>query len=109
MNEVSMFNFNGKLACDFFVHIDVAEAQLKIASNFPIKVKITEEPGMDNYSGISFEAELIAIERIENIFDIPSVITMLSHGIDKEDFLQELKAEGSIDSSLAWYIYKKIK
>lgn len=108
-----LHNSNNKLENDVFVHIAKAPDEPILESQLPFHVQITEIVKTDLSSqemaaGYSlkppriFEADMIDFMRCD-LQDLSSIFTLLSHGVSKEQFLQENKTS----EKMAIYIYKK--
>lgn len=115
MKTVKLQNYNNKLQCDFIVHIAEAPKDGFKDSALPIPVMLEEIKtggtssldmiGATNVQPpIRFEAEMINFIRLD-IYNLPSVLVMLSHGIDTDSFIKQHKGE----PTLAAYIYKRKK
>lgn len=115
-------NFNNKFANDVFIHIAPAPPGPILESNMPMRVRIQEviknenKTALDmlasgNTEAISFEADMIEFVRLE-LWQIGSGNTYMSHGIDREAFVNFLKQgdkEANPSDKYAIYIYKKVK
>jgi hypothetical protein len=127
MKTLETINYNNKLSGNVFIHIAEAPAKGILESNMPIPVLVKEiisaAPSGVVYSAlealanspaviqavndpITFEAEIIDIARI-TIFDLSSVVTYLSHGLNKEDFIKQIRSGALAEKPLAIYIFKK--
>ena len=115
-------NFNNKFANDVFIHISSAPHDPVLESSMPMRVRIQEvvknenKTALDmlasgNTEAISFDADMIEFIRLE-LWQIGSGNTYMSHGIDREAFVQFLKQgdkEVNPSDKYAIYIYKKVK
>lgn len=104
MKKISIDNHCKKLANTYFLHITNAPGSDFISqSNFPVKCIILP----DGNDELQFEANLISIVRFD-LRDTSSVLTIMSHGLNREDFIEHLISKNknyTADSKLAAYIY----
>jgi len=127
MKTLETINYNNKLAGDVFIHIAEAPGKGIPQSTMPIPVLVKEIIGASTsgvvYSAlealanptvnvktvhdpITFEAEMIDIARV-TLFDLSSVVTYLSHGVNADDFIKQIRAGDLAEKPLAIYIFKK--
>ena len=127
MKTLETINYNNKLAGDVFIHIAEAPGKGIPESTMPIPVLVKEITGASTsgvvYSAlealanptvnvptvhdpITFEAEMIDIARV-TLFDLSSVVTYLSHGVNADDFIKQIRAGDLAEKPLAIYIFKK--
>jgi hypothetical protein len=113
MKQMNLPNSNNKLENNVFIHIAAAPDKPILESELPFHVQINEvvktelsfqeiAAGIKTVQAKVFEADMIDFKRCE-LHEISSIYTYLSHGIDREKFLQENKGV----QKLAIYIYKK--
>jgi hypothetical protein len=91
-------NFNSKLGCAAFIHIDKAPAQpvkeSQLGGTYTIEVK--------DGSHAPVQVQLISISRLQRN-EMYDCFSLASHGLDAFDFLQQYP-----DQQLAVYYYKKV-
>jgi hypothetical protein len=126
MKTLETINYNNKLNGDVFIHIAEAPGKGIPESSMPIPVLVKETMGHSSgvaYSAldalanptvsaatirdpITFEAEMIDIARV-TLFDLSSVVTYLSHGLSKDDFIKQIRSGELAEKPLAIYIFKR--
>ncbi len=119
MKTKTLINHNNKLNCDAFIHIAEEPTGTICESDLPFKYKIVEQKlaasesfldmldSTPSEEPLSFDAEMIGFIRFK-ANELPSTLVHLSHGMTKEQFLQQHKESG-ITNDLAVYTYLKIK
>lgn len=97
-------NYNNKLACSGFVHIDVAPKEF--ISESKLAALDLEIRTADN-SHPPVKVKLVDLLRVE-LFHLSSVMTYPSHGVDAFTFAEKLMKENSelkTTSPMAVYYY----
>lgn len=101
-------NYNGKLGCNRFVHLDLAPAT-------PVPESVVEDTVIifetkDN-SHPPVKTKMIDMARMP-LNELRAVFPHLSHGMDISDFVQHLlsiRPETSLTAELGAYFYEKIE
>jgi hypothetical protein len=100
-------NFNNKLACDFFIHID--EAPRSGIPESKLENTVIEIRTSDN-SHPPVKTKMKDIIRLP-LGDLSSALTWQSHGIDSIGFVKttiQHKPKLNIKSPMAVYFYQRI-
>lgn len=100
-------NFNGKMACNRFVHIDRAPEKLPDARTVQAAVfKI--QTADRSHDPVMAKIENIVVFRLG---EVGNIHTWPSHGMDSSDFIHLLHVKKGVhrDTELAIYYYKKVE
>lgn len=100
-------NYNGKMACRRFLHIDLAPARRITETEMNEKQFLVKT---DDGSHQPITVRMIDLSRLR-VHDLNNTYTSLSHGMDKEEYLQHLKANRkniTPDTELGIYFYEQI-
>jgi len=98
-------NFNGKLSCQRFVHIDLPPARMPTIEDLQ-KTTITIQVADHSHQPVQAEIEAIIPFRLA---EISNIHTWPSHGMNTADFIHWLhqKKQAGKDTQLAVYYYRK--
>ncbi|MES2590880.1 MAG: hypothetical protein V4608_03260 [Bacteroidota bacterium] len=120
--QINTPNHNNKLATDVFIHIGIAPKPI-LESNMPQPYRIQEVASNGNKtmleiiaSGpspdpVSFDVEMIDFVRID-LWKIGSALTYISHGVDRETFIEIMRQDNqdtTPEAKYAIYVFKKVK
>lgn len=99
-------NFNGKMACSRFPHIDLAPEKMpdaNVLKNAVIKIQTADK---------SHQPVVVQIDSIIpfRLAELSNIHTWPSHGMDTTDFIhwQHLKKVVTKDTQLAVYYYRRV-
>jgi rRNA processing protein Gar1 len=100
-------NFNNKLCCPFFIHLDVAPAQgiPESVLNETIYTIVTED---DSHPPV--KAKLVDLARLE-LGKVSDVITWQSHGMTTQQYLSYLEERGTeikSEDKMSVYLFQQI-
>jgi hypothetical protein len=99
-------NFNGKLDCNRFAHIDLAPEKMptdKVLEDTVVQISVADK------SHAPVEAKIAHIVPFR-LAELTNLHTWFSHGMDTSEFInyQHIKKKVTADTMLALYYYKKV-
>lgn len=99
-------NYNGKLACDRFVHIDLAPEKpvpANVLENTVIEIQVADK----SHPPVCVKVDSIIPFRIG---ELSNIHTWPSHGMDNAQFLERhhLKKPVNRDTQFAVYYYRRV-
>lgn len=104
MKEIIIPNYNNKFSGTIFLHIAKTSGETIPSAAFPIPIMIKESE-----TAKPFAAEVIDIARLF-LFEVGSVASYASHGMDREQFIEFIIARDpkiELTDKFAVYIYRK--
>jgi hypothetical protein len=99
-------NYNNKLDCHYFIHVDLAPAQGTITETILSNTVIVIQTIDNSHPPVKTKLYDLARLPLKNLSDNT---TKLSHGITRSEFLKLLQEKKGVedDTELAIYYYRK--